>query len=129
MASYKKFFFVSVLIYFFVFAGCVSTRPIKKLTYEEMKRQEIENQILLTRIIGTFIGSALGGTIGVVSSPVDQAFKGAVSGCLVGGLAGFGLSYLISENLRPKENQPNPENSNTEDFFNDYKNIQLKDKK
>lgn len=129
MVSYEKVFFILILICVFVFYGCVSTTPMKKLTYEEIKRQEIENQSLLIKIIGTFIGTALGGTIGVVSSPVDQAFKGAFSGSLVGGLAGFGFGYLISENSKPKEYQPRSDNFNTEDFFDDYRNIQLKDKK
>jgi len=129
MILYKKFFFILILINILIFSGCVSTTPMKKLTYEEIKKQEIENQALLIKIIGTFIGSALGGTIGVVSSPEDQAFKGAFFGCLVGGVAGFCLSYLISENAKPKEIQPKADNPSAEDYFNDYRNIQLKDKK
>ncbi len=126
--SPKKFFILN-LIFVLLFSGCVSTTPIKKLTYEEIKKQEIENQALLIKIIGTFIGTALGGTIGVVSSPEDQAFKGAFSGCLVGGLAGFSLSYLISENTKPKEIQPKADKPSAEDYFNDYRNIQLKERK
>ncbi|MCX7698437.1 MAG: hypothetical protein N2114_03100 [Candidatus Goldbacteria bacterium] len=102
---------------------------MKKLTYEEIKRHEIEKQVLLTKIVVTFIGTGLGGTIGVVSAPTDQAFKGAISGCFVGGIAGFGFGYLISENVKPKEIQPKAENPSAEDYFNDYRNIQLKEKK
>lgn len=128
MFSYKKVFFIMIFICIFVCGGCVSTTPMKKLSYEEIKKQEIENQSLLIKITGTFIGTVLGGTIGVVSSPVDQAFKGAFSGSMVGGLAGFGFGYLISENFNPKEYHPKSENFNAEDFFDEYRNIQLKNK-
>jgi len=103
--------------------------PMKKLTYEEIKKQEIEKQALLIKIIGTFAGTALGGTIGIISAPENGALNGAFAGCLIGGLAGFGLSYLISENLKPGENTPKPDTPNAEEYFNDYRNIQLKDKK
>jgi hypothetical protein len=125
----KKGIFILTLIFFIIFSSCVSTTPMKKLTYEEIKKHEIENQALLIKIVGTFFGSAIGGTIGVVSSPADQAFKGALSGCLVGGIAGFSFGYLVSENTKPKEIKPEAENPSAEDYFNDYRNIQLKDKK
>jgi len=123
----KKIFLAFLLICVLIISGCVTTRPLKKLSYEEIKKKEKEDQILLTKIIFTFVGSALGGTIGVVSAPQDAAFRGAVSGCVVGGAAGFILGYVISENSNQK--QPQPVGLETEDYFNDYRNIKLKDKK
>ncbi len=109
--------------------GCATLEySDKKLSRAEQKKAEKEKDYNFMKGIFSFGGFAAGGLIGVFTAPGSQKLGSMLEGCLIGGLAGFAVGYILTENLKNLDD-PNlqPDKSRIDEYFQEYKDINGKE--
>jgi outer membrane lipoprotein SlyB len=95
-----------------------SAQEIKDLKEQQSRELFIEGA-------SAFAGIVTGGIIGLLTSKSDSAVTSIIIGAVIGGGAGFGLGHIIYENN--KKIEPKHDDSTINEYFRDYRNIQLKE--
>jgi outer membrane lipoprotein SlyB len=73
----------------------------------------------------TFGGFAIGGLTGVLTADGNDRIPSMLKGCLIGAIAGFAAGYVVSENMKDTDDNPNPkpDKSRIDEYFKDYQNM------
>ncbi len=125
----KKTVAVLMIAMMTVATGCATmNREIDtkgKTSRQIQFEQEENNRAIVTKGAASFGGLVLGGIIGLLTSAKDKAITATLTGCIAGGLVGFGVGYVIFENSKPVEQKPG--DNIIKEKFQDYRNIQGKD--
>jgi hypothetical protein len=104
-------------------AGAIPEQPktAKQLKFE----QEEDNRSLLVKGASTFTGLLIGGLVGLFTSQSKNAVTSTLIGCVAGGALGFGAGMIIFD--KTKAGDPAADENKVKDYFQDYRNMQLKD--
>jgi hypothetical protein len=104
-------------------AGTADAKPktAKQLKYE----QDEETRSLIVKGICSFAGLVIGGLTGLLTAPKSNAVTSSILGCAIGGAVGFGFGMVIFDSTKPGEQKPDEEK--VKEYFQDYRNIQLKE--
>jgi hypothetical protein len=133
--KYRKITAVIVLAAFsFGLSACASAPLVEKMQ-DKYGRQKTAAQVqmekdeeargFLIKSIASFSGLVIGGLIGLLTSPKQSAVTTAIGGGLAGGAIGFGLGMVIFDNTKPGDK--NTDDKKVNEYFQDYRNIQLKE--
>ena len=100
--------------------------PAQFKTVNQIKlEQEEQTRAILVKGGSTFVGILIGGLVGLLTSPKANAVSSTIIGCAVGGAAGFGAGMVIYD--KTSAGGPTADDNKVKEFFQDYRNIQLKD--
>jgi outer membrane lipoprotein SlyB len=107
-------------------AGCATVDYSGRVISGKEKRK-LENESRYTFVKGlcTFGGFAIGGLTGVLTADGNDRIPSMLKGCLIGAIAGFAAGYVVSENMKDTDDNPNPkpDKSRIDEYFKDYQNM------
>jgi outer membrane lipoprotein SlyB len=103
-------------------AGCATVDyPGRILSGKEKRKIENENRYNFVKGLCTFGGFAIGGLTGGLTANGNDRIPSMLKGCLIGTIAGFAAGYVVSENMKDTDDDPNPkpDKSRIEEYFKD----------
>ena len=127
MKSYKKITIFILLAVFLIVSGCATAPKQTGYSHSDQIKYEKETQAFFIRAIASVVGAIGGGAIGVLSAEQDTAITMGLTGLVLGGAAGFGLGYVISENMAKEgDDFKKPSDKKVEEYWKEYEYLKLK---
>jgi hypothetical protein len=106
--------------------GITGAKPAQPKSAKQLKfEQEEDNRSLLVKGASTFTGLLIGGLVGLFTSQPKNVVTSTLIGCVAGGAVGFGAGMIIFD--KTKQGEQRADENKVKEYFQDYRNMQLKD--
>lgn len=118
--------FISIAAFVAALSGCATVDYSNPhLSGKEKRKLEKEGQYNFIKGISAFAGFAIGGLTGVVTANGNDKVPSMLKGCLIGAIAGLAAGYVVTENMKNIDDNPNPkpDTSRIDEYFRDYQNM------